>query len=273
MQSMIDPVDVSGSTSPGAEQAQLRRCFGALLAALLVGCGQPPSSSDATVDAQAAVVVSPNDSRHYDLITLDNGIEVMLVSDASAEKSAAALSVGLGAASDPEAYPGMAHYLEHMLFMGSSQYPEPDGFMAYTAEHGGMTNAYTGLDITNYMMRVENEAFPEALDRFSSFFTDPLLDPTYIDKEKNAVNAEWSMRREQDFRITYRLSRKLLGDHPANRFQIGNLESLADKTDGGLHDATVAFFEQHYSANLMKASLVGNLPLAELRQGAEKHFG
>ena len=109
MQSMIDPVDVSGSTSPGAEQAQLRRWFGALLAALLVGCGQPPSSSDATVDAQAAVVVSPNDSRHYDLITLDNGIEVMLVSDASAEKSAAALSVGLGAASDPEAYPGMAH--------------------------------------------------------------------------------------------------------------------------------------------------------------------
>ena len=81
----------------------------------------------------------------------------------------------------------MAHYLEHMLFMGSRQFPEPDGFMAFTAEHGGMTNAYTGLDITNYMMLVENEAFPEALDRFSSFFTDPLLDPTYIDKEKNAV--------------------------------------------------------------------------------------
>ena len=71
-----------------------------------------------------------------------------------------------------------------------------------------MSNAYTGLDITNYMMTVENEAFPEGLDRFSSFFTDPLLDPTYIDKEKNAVNAEWSMRREQDFRIEYRLARK-----------------------------------------------------------------
>ena len=39
-------------------------------------------------------------------------------------------------------------------------------------------HAYTGLDITNYMMLVENDAFPEALGRFSSFFTDPLLDPT-----------------------------------------------------------------------------------------------
>ena len=243
----------------------------ALLAAL-TACGQPPVDDVASSTA-SAVVVSPNDERAYDLITLSNGIEVILVSDPTAEKSAAALSVGLGAASDPEDYPGMAHYLEHMLFMGSRQFPEPDGFMAFTAEHGGMTNAYTGLDITNYMMLVENDAFPEALDRFSSFFTDPLLDPTYIDKEKNAVNAEWSMRREEDFRITYRLSRKLLGDHPANRFQIGNLASLADKTEGGLHAATVAFFEQYYSANLMKASLISNLSLDAMRALAEQHFG
>ena len=130
IQSTKDPDDFSGSTSRGAQQVQRGRWLGALLVAFLIGCGQPPSGSDATVDVQSPVVVSPNDSRHYDLITLDNGIEVMLVSDSSAEKSAAALSVGLGAASDPEAYPGMAHYLEHMLFMGSSQYPEPDGFMA-----------------------------------------------------------------------------------------------------------------------------------------------
>ena len=194
------------------------------------------------------------------------------MSDSSAEKSAAALSVGLGAASDPEAYPGMAHYLEHMLFMGSSQYPEPDGFMAFTAEHGGMSTAYTGLAITHYRMRVETEAFPEALDRFSSFFTDPLLDPTYIDKEergqRRVVHAPGA-----GFPHYLPVVEKASGDHPANRFQIGNLESLADKTQGGLHDATVAFFEQYYSANLMKASLVGNLPLAELRQLAEKHFG
>ena len=243
---------------------------GMVFASLLVACGQLPAS---TQDAEPAVIISPNDDRDYDLIELANGLEVILVSDPNAEKSAAALSIGLGAASDPEEYPGMAHYLEHMLFMGSAQFPEPDGFMAFTAEHGGMTNAYTGLDITNYMMMVENDALAEALDRFSSFFTDPLLDPTYIDKEKNAVNAEWSMRREQDFRIIYRLARQLLGDHPANRFQIGNLESLADKTEGGLHAATVAFFEQYYSANLMKASLIGNLPLEALQALAERHFG
>jgi len=48
---------------------------------------------------------------------------------------------------------------------------------------------------------------------------------------------------------------------------------LADKTEGGLHAATVAFFEQYYSANLMKASLIGNLPLEALQALAERHFG
>ncbi|MDC0574245.1 insulinase family protein, partial [Luminiphilus sp.] len=187
----------------------------ALVSLLLFGIAacDPPEQADEAAVSDTPVVTSPNDQRRYDLILLENGLEVVLVSDPTVEKSAAALSVGLGAASDPTDYPGMAHYLEHMLFMGSAQYPEPDRFMAFTSEHGGMSNAYTGLDITNYMMLVENDVFPEALDRFSSFFTDPLLDPTYIDKEKNAVNAEWSMRREQDFRIAYRLARKLLGDH------------------------------------------------------------
>ena len=241
-----------------------------IFAVALTAC--EPVGSD-LAGARGLVVSSPNDSRAYRLIALENGMEVMLVSDPSAEKSAAALSIGVGAASDPEDYPGMAHYLEHMLFMGSAQFPEPDGFMAFTAEHGGMSNAYTGLDITNYMMSVENEAFPEGLDRFASFFTGPLLDPVYIDKEKNAVNAEWSMRREQDFRITYRLARQLLGNHPANRFQIGNLESLSDKTEGGLHAATVAFFERYYSANLMKASLIGHRSLDDLEALARLHFG
>jgi len=261
---------LSHGLSYGLGRAVAVRFAMVVFASVLAAC-EPGETEDS--GASASVIASPNDSRAYRLITLENGIEVMLVSDPTAEKSAAALSIGVGAASDPEDYPGMAHYLEHMLFMGSAQFPEPDGFMAFTAEHGGMSNAYTALDITNYMMTVENDAFPEGVDRFASFFTDPLLDPVYIDKEKNAVNAEWSMRREQDFRITYRLARQLLGDHPANRFQIGNLESLSDKTEGGLHAATVAFFERYYSANLMKASLIGHRSLDELEALASGHFG
>ena len=246
----------------------LRVGMGSFLLALLVGCGSEVE------EAAAPVVVnkSPNDDRTYAAVTLDNGLKVLMVSDGETEKSAAALSVGVGAFSDPMDFQGMAHYLEHMLFMGSESFPEPDGYMNFAAENGGSSNAYTSSEITNYMITIENQAFPEALHRLSEFFSAPILDPEYIQKEKNAVNAEWSMRRESEGRSIYRLQRELLGDHPANRFTIGNLETLADKEVRQLHPATVEFFQQYYSANLMALVMISPLPVAEMEALASEYF-
>lgn len=240
----------------------------AIVLGTLMACGGE------TVQSESPIVVnkSPNDERDYAAVTLDNGLKVLMVSDPTTEKSAAALSVGVGAFSDPMDFQGMAHYLEHMLFMGSESFPEPDGYMNFAAENGGSSNAYTSSEITNYMITIENTAFPEALHRLSEFFSAPILDPGYIQKEKNAVNAEWSMRRESEGRSIYRLQRALLGEHPANRFTIGNLETLADKSDRELHPATIAFFEKYYSANLMSLVLISPLPAAEMAVLAEQHF-
>ena len=240
----------------------------AIVLGTLMACGGE------TVQSESPIVInkSPNDERDYAAVTLDNGLKVLMVSDPATEKSAAALSVGVGAFSDPMDFQGMAHYLEHMLFMGSESFPEPDGYMNFAAENGGSSNAYTSSEITNYMITIENTAFPEALHRVSEFFSAPILDPGYIQKEKNAVNAEWSMRRESEGRSIYRLQRALLGEHPANRFTIGNLETLADKSDRELHPATIAFFEKYYSANLMSLVLISPLPAAEMAVLAEQHF-
>lgn len=240
----------------------------AIVLGTLMACGGE------TVQSESPIVInkSPNDERDYAAVTLDNGLKVLMVSDPTTEKSAAALSVGVGAFSDPMDFQGMAHYLEHMLFMGSESFPEPDGYMNFAAENGGSSNAYTSSEITNYMITIENTAFPEALHRLSEFFSAPILDPGYIQKEKNAVNAEWSMRRESEGRSIYRLQRALLGEHPANRFTIGNLETLADKSDRELHPATIAFFEKYYSANLMSLVLISPLPAAEMAVLAEQHF-
>ena len=215
---------------------------------------------------------SPNDDRDYQALELDNGLSVVLVSDPSVEKSAAALSVGVGLLQDPMAYQGMAHFLEHMLFLGTERFPDPDGYMAFMSRNGGTNNAYTWLDITNYMFRIDNPAYEEALARFSDFFRAPLLSPEYIEKEKNAVNAEWSMRREMDEFAMFRIGRSLLGEHPANRFLIGNLESLADKPPVTLHQATVAFYQRYYSANRMKLALISPLPIEQMATLARAHF-
>ena len=143
-----------------------------LLSSALVACGQ---SADQPGTAEPAVVVSPNDDRAYDLIELANGMKSCWCR-IRPRRNRRPLWHRFGRCVDLEDYPGMAHYLEHMLFMGPSSFPSPTGLWLYRGawRHDQCS---TGLDITNYMMMVENEAPAEALDRFSSFFTDPLLTP------------------------------------------------------------------------------------------------
>ena len=248
----------------------------AIALAVLTGCAAEQTmtitDSVSAQQLQGQVRISPNDKRAYKTLVLPNKLEVLLVSDPDAKKSAAALSVGVGLLQDPMSQQGMAHYLEHMLFLGTERYPDTKGYSEFMTANGGAQNAYTWLDITNYMFKVNNDAYDEALDRFSDFFKAPKLYPEYTDKEKNAVNAEWSMRREMDFFGQYKLSRSMMGSHPANRFLIGNLETLGDKDGSKLHPETVAFYNQFYSANIMKAALLSNLPLAEMEALAAKHF-
>ncbi|BBN83410.1 protease III [Pseudoalteromonas sp. A25] len=242
---------------------------------MITGCS---THSLGTVNSQSPsllseqLVVSPNDTRQYQTLTLENGIDVILVSDPSVEKSAAALSVGVGLLHDPMTQQGMAHYLEHMLFLGTERFPDTNGYSDFMTQNGGAHNAYTWLDITNYMFKVNSNAYDEALDRFSDFFKAPKLYPEYTEKEKNAVNAEWSMRRELDFFGQFKLARNLMGEHPANRFLPGNLETLGDKEGSKLHSETVDFYNRYYSANIMKVVMLANEPLPEMAKKAKKHF-
>ncbi|WP_411022175.1 insulinase family protein, partial [Salmonella sp. ZJHZ21_0198] len=68
--------------------------------------------------------ISPNDSNRYRHFTLPNALRVLLIQDESAQKSAAALAVNVGHFDDPVDRQGMAHYLEHMLFLGTKAYPK-----------------------------------------------------------------------------------------------------------------------------------------------------
>lgn len=247
-----------------------------LFLAITSGCGSTNQSSQTSSVQQLAplteLAVSPNDQRGYRTLKLDNNLEVILVSDPSTDKSAAALNVGVGLLQDPLTQQGMAHYVEHLLFLGTEKYPGTAEYKEFLSQNGGMSNAYTGMTVTSYMFKVKNDAYDEALDRFSDFFKSPKLYPESSEKAKSALNAEWSMRRELDFFGQFKLSRQMMGEHPANRFLIGNLESLSDKEGSKLHTETVAFYDKYYSANIMKVALISNLPLDEMEKLARKHF-
>jgi len=90
------------------------------------------------------VDISPNDDRKYRFLRLENGIEVILIHDPKTEKSSACCDVQIGSMADPKEANGLAHFLEHMLFMGTEKYPVENAYSSFLSSHGGMSNAYTG---------------------------------------------------------------------------------------------------------------------------------
>jgi protease-3 len=222
---------------------------------------------------QDSIVKSPNDDREYASIILPNQLELVLVSDPHIEKSAAALSVAVGSFQEPKDFGGLAHYLEHMLFMGTKKYPEVGGYGEFVSRNGGTQNAYTEVDHTNYMVAVNNDAFDEALARFSDFFYQAMLNEKYADKERNAVHSEWTMKGPNDWVILGQLNGTTLNpDHPVSQFNWGNLESLADREHKSLQTALVEFYQKYYSANLMKGTLISHLSITEMKKLANKYF-
>lgn len=219
------------------------------------------------------VFKSPADSRDYRFITLDNGLKVLLISDPDTDKAAASLSIEVGSFENPEDRDGLAHFLEHMLFLGTDKYPEPGEYQAYLSEHGGTFNAYTSLEETNYFFDVDAQHLLPTLDRFSRFFVAPLFNPDYVDRERHAVDSEYQLKIKDDSRREWDVLRELANpDHPFSRFSVGNLDTLANTPENPVREDLLAFYQKYYSATEMNLVVLGKQPLDELEHEVSSRF-
>lgn len=188
------------------------------------------------------------DKRTYKHFTLDNGLVCLLVSDPETDRASAAMDVHVGSFHEP--LPGLSHFLEHVLFLGTKKYPQENDFSQHLSNHGGHSNAYTSSTNTNYYFEVAAEHLESSLDRFAQFFIEPLFSASGVDREMNAVDSEYKKNLTADSRRIHALLQSV-GDseHPYSRFHIGNLETLS--VDGVL-DKLKEHYENTYSANLMR---------------------
>ena len=170
---------------------------------------------------------SEEDKRQYRGLHLDNGLKVLLISDPSTDKSAAAMDVHIGHMSDPPSLPGLAHFCEHMLFLGTEAFPDENEYSKYLSSHGGSFNAFTSSDHTNYYFDVSPDQLTGALDRFSQFFLAPLFTESATEREVNAVNSEHEKNIPND---TWRINQieKATADqeHDFAKFGTGNKVTL-----------------------------------------------
>lgn len=226
-------------------------------------------SDNAFADLSQLPERASTDRSEYRRLVLDNGLRVILLSDPDLNKSSASLVVGVGSYMDPEGRAGLAHFLEHMLFLGTEKYPDEADYSNYLRTNGGYNNAYTSGDHTNYHLEISHQAFEGALDRFAQFFVSPLFSAEFTEREMNAVDSEFEKNLQNDnWRGQQMLRTMVREDHPENHFSIGNLETLT-----GIERAEfMAFFDRYYSAELMALSLTSNASLDQQEAWARQYF-
>uniref|UniRef100_A0A8B9RJJ4 Nardilysin a (N-arginine dibasic convertase) n=1 Tax=Astyanax mexicanus TaxID=7994 RepID=A0A8B9RJJ4_ASTMX len=173
----------------------------------------------------------------------------------SEKQSAAALCIGVGSFSDPDDLPGFAHFLEHMVFMGSEKYPSENGFDAFLKKHGGSDNASTDCERTVFQFDVQRKRFREALDRWAQFFICPLMIKDAIEREVEAVDSEYQLAKPSDSHRKEMLFGSLAKpDHPMSKFCWGNAETLKTepkKKKINVYKRLREFWKKHYSAHYM----------------------
>ena len=207
--------------------------------------------------------------RTTEKLILNNGVQVYLISDPGVDQSAAGVAVEAGSWNDPQEYPGMAHFLEHMLFMGTEAYPKETEYMQFITDHGGKVNAFTASDRTVYMFSINNDAFEGALNRFSHFFIDPLFSPSCIDRELHAVDQEHAKNIENDGWRQYMILKETGNPaHPNSGFSTGNAQTLSGIPQHALKN----WYDTHYSSTKMHLVMISPLSIDEMRSLAVKDF-
>jgi secreted Zn-dependent insulinase-like peptidase len=247
-------------------QTRPARLLAAALAAVLIAFVALPA-------AAVQIVKSPADHRSYAGIELENGLKALIISDPETDKAAASLDVHIGNGSDPEGRQGLAHFLEHMLFLGTEKYPQPGEYKDFINAHGGGQNAYTSFDHTNYFFDVDKDYFEPALDRFSQFFIAPLFTERYVTRERQVVNSEFLSGLKSDGRRIYSAGKRALNpQHPLTKFPVGSEATLADRPGSPVREDLIAFYQSHYSAGLMTLVILGKEPLETLRRWVVDKF-
>mmetsp|Transcript_23616 Transcript_23616/g.38591 ORF Transcript_23616/g.38591 Transcript_23616/m.38591 type:complete len:294 (-) Transcript_23616:16-897(-) len=124
--------------------------------------------------------------------------------DDGLRKAATALLVNVGSYHDPPHLQGLAHFLEHMLFLGTETFPVENAYDSFLSQQGGDDNAYTEMEHTLYHYCVPQDGSAgeknvwKALEMFAAFFKCPLLGGEQADRELNAVESEFELNKKDD---------------------------------------------------------------------------
>ena len=207
---------------------------------------------------------------HTQRLTLENGLTLCVRHEPRLKRCAAVLRVAAGSHDVPAAWPGLAHFLEHLLFLGTARFPAADNLMAWVQRHGGQVNARTCERHTDFFFELPMGAFEGGLERLCDMLAHPRMTLPDQLREREVLHAEFiAWAREPSAQREIKLFQPLNPAHPLRAFHAGNRYSLPVPR-AGFQQALKGFYQTFYQAGQMTLSLSGPSAIRELSTLAER---
>jgi zinc protease len=216
--------------------------------------------------SQEDITIAPNLER----FVLDNGLEVVVIPDRRAPVVTHMIWYKVGAADEPDGQSGVAHFLEHLMFKGTTNHPD-GAFSKMVADRGGQENAFTSLDYTSYFQRVAKEHLPLMMELEADRMENLILSEEVIAPERDVVLEERRSRVDSEPRSRLREAKNAITfvNHPYGSPVIGwesEIEALNK-------DAVIAFYDRFYTPNNAVLVVAGDVDPEDVKKLAEATYG
>ena len=191
----------------------------------------------------------------FDKTVFESGTRLVLVPMEGVNSVATCVMVAVGSRHETPAISGVSHFLEHMVFKGTNTYPTTED-VNFIERMGGLQNAYTDVDITNYHNKLMASDWKEALELNKELALHPLLEEKHINKERDVILEEMKRYNDELPAVVSEEFQKLMYQGtPLGMRVIGEEQSLRAATAQTLRE----YHDQQYSSERIVVAIAGNI--------------
>src|SRR5882672_1884408 len=222
------------------------------------------------ISASGALAQTTVTSERPATFTLGNGLQVVVIPDHRTPVVTQMIWYKVGSADETPGKSGLAHFLEHLMFKGTSKHPVGE-FSQTVLKIGGNENAFTSVDYTGYFQRVPREQLASMMEFEADRMTGLILKDENVLPERDVVLEEFNMRvaNNPDARLSEQMMAALYLNHPYGRPIIGWRQEI-EKLN---REDALAFYKRFYTPNNAVVVVAGDVTGDEVKALTEKTYG
>lgn len=208
-------------------------------------------------------------SNHYDLHTYPNGLRLITVPMEHTKSVTVLVMVATGSRYETKEINGISHFLEHMMFKGTTKRPGSLDISQELDSIGAEYNAFTSKEYTGYYVKCAADKVDIALDVISDIFQNSKFEASEMEKERGPIKEEINMNMDEpSMHIWDLFAESIFGDQPLGWDVAGTKEHIDKMKHGDL----VNYFNTHYFARNTVIIVAGNVPTEYAKEGVKKYF-